>query len=141
MPDLETLVASSDKQRFELSSDGRQVRARQGHSVSVEGDWPIATPPAVLYHGTIERFLQPIIERGLLPLRRHHVHLSSAMETAQLVGGRRGRPVVLVVAAAQMAQDGFSFRLSSNGVWLSARVPPAYLEVLPEAQTSSARKD
>jgi putative RNA 2'-phosphotransferase len=128
MQDLEALVASSDKQRFEVSSDRRRIRARQGHSVSVEGDWPVATPPAVLFHGTVERFLEQIMDRGLLPQRRHHVHLSSTIETAQLVGGRRGQPVVLLVAAARMAQDGFSFRLSSNGVWLAEHVPPTYLQ-------------
>ena len=126
--DLETLVASNDKQRFELSFDRGRIRARQGHSIAVEGDWPVATPPAALYHGTVQRSLQPIMERGLLPFRRHHVHLSSTIEMARLVGGRRGHPVVLVVAAAQMADDGFSFRLSSNGVWLAEHVPPTYLD-------------
>ena len=128
MADLEMLTASSDKQRFEISSDRRRIRARQGHSVTVVGDWPVATPPAILYHGTVERFLEQIMEHGLTPQRRHHVHLSSTIETAQLVGGRRGKPVVLMVAAARMAQDGFSFRLSSNGVWLAENVPPTYLQ-------------
>jgi RNA:NAD 2'-phosphotransferase (TPT1/KptA family) len=29
-----------------------------------------------------------------------------------------------------MAADGFTFRLSSNGVWLADCVPPTYLKVL-----------
>lgn len=127
MQELEALVASSDKQRFELTSDKRQIRARQGHSISVAGDWPVAAPPEVLYHGTAGRFLKPILEQGLLPGRRHHVHLSPTIELAETVGRRKGQPIVLAIAAARMGQDGYPFRLSSNGVWLADHVPPAYL--------------
>jgi RNA:NAD 2'-phosphotransferase (TPT1/KptA family) len=35
-----------------------------------------------------------------------------------------------MVAAAKMAAEGFTFRLSSNGVWLADQVPAAYLERL-----------
>lgn len=46
--DIETLlqlVEQSDKQRFELTADLSQVRARQGHSVSIALDLPPVTPP------------------------------------------------------------------------------------------------
>jgi putative RNA 2'-phosphotransferase len=125
--ELEALVASSDKQRFELSADGDRIRARQGHSIQVRGDWPITTPPELLFHGTAERFLPSISEQGLRPGSRHHVHLSSTIESAQAVGARKGRSVVLAVAASRMARDGFTFRLSSNGVWLAEQVPAIYL--------------
>lgn len=126
-PDLHRLVATNDKQRFELSSDGHRIRARQGHSVAVQGEWPIASPPETLFHGTVERFLPSIRDKGLLAGARHHVHLSPTIETARAVGSRRGRPIVLSVAAATMVHDGFTFRLASNGVWLIDQVPPAYL--------------
>jgi putative RNA 2'-phosphotransferase len=128
--ELGALVVASDKQRFELSPGGDQIRARQGHSVQVEGDWPEAAPPAVLYHGTARQFVEPIFRNGLLPGRRHHVHLSLTIELAVSVGGRRGPAVVLEVAAGKMAREGFTFRLSSNGVWLAEHVPPAYLSHL-----------
>jgi putative RNA 2'-phosphotransferase len=35
--------------------------------------------------------------------------------------------VVLVVRALQMHRAGFRFYLSESGVWLTERVPPAYL--------------
>ena len=125
--ELEALVARSDKQRFELSPDGQRIRARQGHSVAVQGDWPITPPPEFLFHGTTERFLGSILTDGLKPGARHHVHLSPTLETARTVGARRGPPVVLEVAAGSMAGAGFTFRLSSNGVWLADQVPPTYL--------------
>ena len=129
--ELKALVAASDKQRFELSPSGDKIRARQGHSVRVEGDWPEAAPPAVLYHGTARQYVEPILRQGLLPGRRHHVHLSPTIDLATSVGRRRGAAVVLEVAAGRMARDGFIFRLSSNGVWLAEHVPSAYLSHVP----------
>lgn len=125
---LERTVADSDKQRFELSADGTRIRARQGHSITVDLDWPIATPPESLYHGTVDRFLDAIFAEGLKPMTRHHVHLSPDPDTATRVGARRGAPVILRVAAGKMAQEGLVFRLSSNGVWLTDAVPPRFVD-------------
>lgn len=125
---LEDTVAENDKQRFELSVDGSRIRARQGHSVKVDSDWPITTPPEWLFHGTVERFLESIFTEGLRPMNRHHVHLSPDIETANRVAKRRGDPIILRVAAVSMTGTGAVFRLSSNGVWLVDAVPPAYLE-------------
>ncbi len=122
------VVELNDKRRFEISGDAQRIRARQGHSVEVSGDWPVTPPPDRLFHGTVERFLPAILQDGLKPMRRHHVHLSGDPETATRVGARRGQPVVLTVVAARLAATGVEFRLTSNGVWLVDRVPPAYLE-------------
>lgn len=127
---LERVVAANDKNRFELSPDGQRIRARQGHSVEVDLDWPPAEPPQFLFHGTVERNLASIQAEGLKAMGRHHVHLSADVETAQLVGRRRGPPVVLRIEAAGMAADGHVFRLSGNGVWLTDRVPAGYIERL-----------
>jgi putative RNA 2'-phosphotransferase len=130
MQELEALVATSDKQRFELSPGKEKIRARQGHSVPVQGDWPIVTPPDLLFHGTAPQFVAPIFREGLRPGRRHHVHLSSTIGEAVAVGRRRGAPVILEVDAGKMIRDSFVFRLSSNGVWLAEHVPPDYLRQL-----------
>lgn len=131
---LEEAVASSDKNRFELSADGEHIRARQGHSVEVDLEWPPARPPHFLFHGTVERNLAPIMADGLKAMGRHHVHLSPDVETAQIVGRRRGPPVVLRIEAARMASDGHVFRLSGNGVWLTLHVPPRYILRLSEPE-------
>ncbi len=125
--DIERVVAQSDKNRFEQSPDGRLIRARQGHSIPVDLDWPVAEPPEFLFHGTVDRFLDAIMAEGLRPMGRHHVHLSVDLATANAVGSRRGRPVVLQVAAARLFASGQAFRLSGNGVWLTEHVPPGYL--------------
>ncbi|TDC99239.1 RNA 2'-phosphotransferase [Nonomuraea deserti] len=123
--ELGQVVASNDKRRYTILA-GR-IRANQGHSVPVDLDLPAVAPPEVLYHGTVGRFVAAIKKEGLRPMNRHHVHLSPDRETATRVGGRRGVPVVLVVAAGAMHGDGHVFMRSANGVWLADHVPPAYL--------------
>lgn len=122
------IVATSDKQRFALSPDGERIRANQGHSISIDlGLAPVA-PPRLLFHGTASRFLESILANGLRPGARQHVHLSADDATARRVGQRHGSPVVLRVDAAAMHAGGHAFYRSANGVWLTAAVPPRYLE-------------
>lgn len=127
---LLTVVEQSDKQRFELSADLSRIRARQGHSVSVELDLAPVAPPPVLYHGTVERFLDAILAEGLSKMRRHHVHLSPDLETAQRVGARRGKAIILEVNALAMHGDGNLFYVTENKVWLTDAAPPRYLRRL-----------
>jgi putative RNA 2'-phosphotransferase len=125
-PDLlDRVVAGTDKRRFEVR-DGR-IRAAQGHSVPVDLGLAPTRPPAVLYHGTVERFLPRILAGGLTPQRRGHVHLSADPQTATAVGARRGEPVVLTVDAAGMHGAGLVFFVADNGVWLTAHVPPRWI--------------
>ncbi|MEV3852892.1 RNA 2'-phosphotransferase [Streptomyces sp. NPDC050095] len=123
--DLDRAVAENDKQRFTV--DGTRIRANQGHTIDVDLGLPPAEPPAYLYHGTVARVLDAIRAEGLRPMSRHDVHLSADRETATRVGARRGRPIVLPVDAGSMHRDGHTFRVSANGVWLTAAVPPRYL--------------
>jgi putative RNA 2'-phosphotransferase len=125
--ELESLVRQSDKQRFAFSPDGTLIRASQGHSVPVELGYEPTPPPSTLFHGTIERYLPAIRRDGLLKGKRHHVHLSATRELATVVGRRRGAPVVLVIAAAAMAQEGHAFFCSANGVWLTDHVPVRFI--------------
>ncbi|MFZ4572767.1 MAG: RNA 2'-phosphotransferase, partial [Phycisphaerales bacterium] len=125
--ELLAVVASNDKQRFAISDDGLRIRANQGHSVEVDLELPSALPPEILYHGTVERFLDSIRREGLRKKKRHHVHLSADVETASRVGDRRGEAIILSVAAGAMSRAGHEFFLSANGVWLVDAVPPAFL--------------
>jgi putative RNA 2'-phosphotransferase len=126
--ELETVVSTSDKQRFGFSEDGRRIRANQGHSIAaVDLGLTPTTPPAQLYHGTADRFLASIQVAGLLPGARNHVHLSRDPGTGAVVGKRHGRPVVLTIDAAAMHALGHQFFVSENGVWLTAAVPPAFI--------------
>ncbi|WP_435022348.1 RNA 2'-phosphotransferase [Tundrisphaera sp. TA3] len=125
--ELVEVVETNDKRRFSFDDGGDRIRANQGHSVAVDLQLEEKEPPDLLYHGTVERSLPSILSRGLIRGDRHHVHLSSDRETARRVGARRGRPVVLEVAAGRMHRDGIAFFVSANGVWLVDAVPPGYL--------------
>lgn len=125
--DLLSIVASSDKKRFSVSANGLNIRAAQGHSVSVELGLPPLEPPSVLYHGTATRFIEAILSEGLKPQARQQVHLSSDEATAKRVGQRHGKPHIFKVDAGGMHVRGFKFYCADNGVWLTDHVPSEFL--------------
>lgn len=125
--ELERIVEHNDKRRFQLSEDKQRIRANQGHSVDVDLGYLAQAPPALLYHGTVARFLGSIREAGLSRGSRHHVHLSRDRSTARNVGARRGNPIILKIDAARMHADGREFFVSDNGVWLTDHVPFKYV--------------
>jgi putative RNA 2'-phosphotransferase len=124
---IRQVVATSDKQRFAISEDGLRIRANQGHSIEVDLGFEKAEPPELLYHGTASHNLTAIRQQGIVKGNRQYVHLSLDNETAESVGSRYGKPVVLTVKAGRMHQAGFSFFLSANGVWLTEHVPTEYV--------------
>jgi len=50
------------------------------------------------------------------------------VDTAFKVGKRHGKPVILEIEASRMAQEGFTFFVSDNDVWLAEVVPPRFLK-------------
>jgi putative RNA 2'-phosphotransferase len=125
---VRNVVRDSDKQRFTISEDGKRIRAAQGHTTTaVAISYKHVVPPTTLYHGTATRFMASIMKEGLKPGQRQYVHLSENKRTAESVGQRYGEPVILSIAAARMHDQGFAFYLADNGVWLTKRVPLAFL--------------
>jgi len=121
------IVATSDKQRFKLSDDQRNIRANQGHSINVDVGLKQKAPPEKLFHGTASKFIDSIQKQGLIAGSRQYVHLSSDKETAVKVGKRHGSPTVLLIESGKMQQAGFEFFLSENNVWLTRNVPSEYI--------------
>ena len=124
---LDNVVATNNKKRFEYSEDNKSIRASQGHSVNIDLGYKPETPPDTLYHGTTYRFIHLIKQTGLAKQKRHAVHLSLDADTAINVGSRHGKPCILIINAKQMAEDGFKFYKSANGVWLVDSVPMKYI--------------
>lgn len=124
---LDEVVTTNDKQRFEFDADGQRIRARQGHSVQVDLGYPPSEPPELLYHGTADRNLASVRATGLSRAKRHAVHLSTEPKTAVAVGTRHGKPVVLTIRAGDMHRAGHVFARTGNDVWLTDAVPPDHI--------------
>lgn len=128
--EVEEVVTSDAKGRYTLDAGPpARIRANQGHTAKgVSPAFRVAVPPVVLYHGTTDLAADAILKKGLLPMKRTHVHLSSDIETARSVGGRRkGVVTIFQVDAKQAFADGVKFFLSDNNVWLVRHLPPKYL--------------
>ena len=128
MQRLEKIVAEDEKQRYSFNDDKTLIRANQGHSVPVDVELEQKEPPAILWHGTGEKYTASIDEIGLKPKSRLYVHLSLDQQTAKKVGARHGKPVTYQIDAEAMSRDGYDFFLSANGIWLTKAVPTQYLK-------------
>ena len=125
---IQRIVLTDSKGRYELSADGRKIRALHGHSIDIEPLSSPVEPPMTLYHGTASKNLKKILKEGLKPMKRKFVHLSEDTETAISVGTRYGNPVVLKIRAKSLNDSGHLFYKSDSGVWLTDFVPPEFLE-------------
>ncbi|MDO4434960.1 MAG: RNA 2'-phosphotransferase [Cardiobacteriaceae bacterium] len=131
---LMNIVEQCPKKRFTLRCDDNQIlwiRAAQGHSTAqVNIKHQVKIPPMPLYHGTARHSLPSIMREGLKPMRRDYVHLSVDRESAQKVGARHGKPIILEVNTITMMAEGYKFYQSDNGVWLTDRVPTHCISIL-----------
>jgi putative RNA 2'-phosphotransferase len=127
--ELQEVVRTNDKKRFSFDETGSLIRANQGHSIKIDLQLKPQEPPILLYHGTAQKNVVSILNQGLGKMARHHVHLSSNIETARSVGARHGIPVVFTINAVAMYNNGYRFYCSENGVWLVDFVPREYIEI------------
>ncbi len=61
---IQTVVETNDKQRFLISADELEIKANQGHSINVNLELELVTPPGFLLHGTAEQFIEPIFQQA-----------------------------------------------------------------------------
>lgn len=137
---LEEIVRTDEKQRYSFNEDHTLIRANQGHSIPVDVEPEEKRPPDILWHGTGEKYVSSIDVQGLIPKGRLYVHLSSDTETAKKVGSRHGKPVIYEIDCRKMTEDGYTFFLSANQVWLTKSVPAAYLKKLERGLQPLTRK-
>src|SRR5579859_355155 len=128
--DFAAVIAQSEKRRFEML-DGK-IRAYYGHSVPQKIERTAALPPVTLFHGTTPQAAQAIRVEGLRPMNRQYVHLSADTATARQVALRRtAQPVILHIAAQQAHQQGITFYLGNDNVWLADHIPPEFISFEP----------
>ncbi len=126
----EVIETAESNSRYELSDDRKTVRALHGHSVHVTYRDPV-DPPERLLHGTSASAWKLIQDSGaILPMKRCMVHLTTSIEKAMDVAGRRDDgegQVILTVDAKAMQADGYEFYLSRDGIYLVCEVPVRYV--------------
>jgi len=125
--DLKQILAEDEKGRFSFTPDGHSIRANYAHSIAINLNLPASTPPNRLYHGTARHALDAIKRLGLLRQQRQFVHLTSEVISAFSIGERYGAPVVIPVDAARMHAEGHVFYHGAGTIWMTASVPPHYL--------------
>ena len=128
--ELDDIVKTDNKGRYQISDDEKFIRAVQGHSANVEMNFKEFIPTEDLYHGTAKKYLDNILSDGIKKMSRQYVHLSTNIETAIKVGKRHGEVVVLSINAKKMYEDGYKFFIAENGVILTSFVPTKYFNYL-----------
>lgn len=127
--DLRDIVTTleTDKQRFSII-DG-EIRANYGHSLADRIQHQPVAPPAVLLHGTTETALPGIAARGILPMKRQYVHLTTDERLAIRIGSRRGAARAIKIDAARAHAEGVPFYRANDTFWLADEIAPRYLEI------------
>ena len=134
---LEYVVKTDDKQRYNFNENHTLIRANQGHSIMVDVEPYELTEEdinsiKILYHGTSSRFTKSIDKKGILKMNRNYVQLSANKETAAIVGNRHNKnfPGTLIIYAidiVKMFNNGYRLYKSVNNVYLIETVPIEYL--------------
>jgi putative RNA 2'-phosphotransferase len=125
--DLEEMIRACAKRRHEVK-DGR-IRALYGHSLPGKLRKIPAMPPIRLFRGTAPTAGPKIRQRGLTPMARQFVHLSTNREDAVAVGRRKSAdPIILSVRAQEAWTMRVAFYEGNERVWLADCVPAEYID-------------
>ena len=97
-----TAIAETDpKGRYEVR--GNTIRATYGHTVEIELDLPTDNIPDALYFPCDPEQAENLLEVGISPSGRAHVHLSATIRNAAEAGHVHFKlPTILEVDTAQM---------------------------------------
>jgi len=142
---LDAVVAGNNKSRFTVDDDGKRIRAVQGHSTegtpvtadALEASWTKVQPDDVLIHGTRLDVLQPILDDGLTPQARTHVHLAAS--STSTVGKRANVQLHVHVCPQRLQGAGIGVFEADNGVLLVRHVPPSCITQV-HAQSAKTKR-
>ncbi len=127
---LRTFVAEHVASRFEVTE--AQVRARYGHSISVQPVGPSMEPPEFLYFGTEVGRVEAIQSEGLRPTDRQILHLSATKDEALSIAQRKtDQPAVICIRAKAAHEAGIAFHQES-ALYLVPHIPAQFLSLEPQ---------
>ena len=124
---LFSIIESDEKGRYEII--GRKIRARYGHSVEVDLDFPENTLPE-LYYGASREEVDILLEKGIKPIKQRYVHLSTSEQKALEVASiHSDDPVLIIIDASGAQNEGVAMLSATETIVLSEEIPPQYLRL------------
>lgn len=125
LEDIEKVVYDGEKARFEIVDN--RIRARYGHSFSIDLGLDPSEPPECLYKGVDAADVDRLLAEGLTPGDRDYVHLSFDAEVAALLSARPGRRGAVLNVAATRAHDAGVAFYDCGPTILTKHVPGEFL--------------
>jgi len=103
-------------------------------------------PPKRLYHCVRPKAYPVICQRGIIPMGRSHVFLTTTKELALRMGKRRDHtPVLLTVFAQKAFESGITFSRQGDLIYMADYVPIAFFAGPPvpkeKKKTAKAKKE
>lgn len=130
---IEAIAETDDKGRYQVRGDA--VRATYAHSVEIELDLPSDDIPDALFYPCAEDESELLLEQGIKPGDRRHVHLSKTIANAGEAGRvHHKRPLILEVDCVRAQADGFQFFHAGTTVYLSEGVEGRYVSLVEDAE-------
>ncbi len=127
---LFSIIESDEKGRYEVK--GNKIRARYGHSVDIDLDYPENTLPEI-YYGASREEVDILLEKGIKPIKQRYVHLSTSVEKATDVAKIHTEdPVLLVINAEEAQNDGVSILSATENIVLADEIPAQYIRVMQD---------
>ena len=117
------------KGRYEVR--GNVMRATYAHTVEIELDLPTDNIPEALYYPCSPDECDNLLELGVKPSGRSHVHLSASIRSAAEAGHvHHTLPTLLEVDTARMVAAGETIWHAGITVYLADKAPAEYLSVI-----------
>lgn len=127
LEDIEKVVYDGEKQRFEIVEN--RIRARYGHSFSIDLGLDPSEPPEFLYKGVDSADVERLLSEGLAPDDRDYVHLSFDADVAARLSARPGRRgAVIRIAATRAHLAGVHF-YDCGPTILTKHIPGEFLDL------------
>jgi putative RNA 2'-phosphotransferase len=136
---IEAIALTDPKERYQI--DGGMIRATYGHTIDVSLD---DLPPAdndEFFYPVTEEEIDIILENGLNPIDRKHVHLSGNIEKAIEAGKvRTEEPLILRIDGAKAVKEGIKIYRAGKDVYVTDHIDAKYISKVDEAEVESAEE-
>lgn len=128
---FEAIANADTKGRYQV--EGGMIRATYGHTLDLDLDLPTDDIPEELYFPCEPSEVDTLIQFGITPGDRKHVHLSRSISNAMEAGHVRiDRPAILEVDTVRAIADGHTIYRAGTTVFLMENVPGEYLYKVDE---------